>query len=194
MDILKGIVLLAAGAGLGFIGGKLYYEKKYEKISDNEIKEVKEYYKKKTDKIIGKSEEINAKLENVISQVEKTNYNKVITSDHYPINEEEEVKAELESPEEEKPDKPYVITEEEFLEGNCDYDKISLTYFELDDTLADDSEEVVDIEETISTDIYNELSDDDEDKDWYVRNDELQTDFEIMKVEGSYSERMGMTY
>ncbi|MBO7450866.1 MAG: hypothetical protein J6U54_10910 [Clostridiales bacterium] len=103
--------------------------------------------------------------------------------------EEEEVKAEAESPEEDEPTKPYLITEDEFLNDKNEYDKISLTYYIFDDTLADESDEMVDIEETISSDVYNQLAD--TDTDLYVRNNVLETDFEIMRVEGSFHDRYG---
>ena len=99
------------------------------------------------------------------------------------------MKAEAESPEEDEPTKPYLITEDEFLNDKNDYDKISLTYYMLDDTLADEFDEMIDIEEAISSDIFNQIAGSDE--DLYVRNNTLETDFEIMKVEGSFHDKYG---
>jgi len=197
MDTIKSILIFGAGAAAGFVVGKFYFEKKFELERQKDRVELRNYYDeklKKMDNEISRSDKLNDKIEEVIEETkkvehiqDKVNYNKI-------GKEEEIVKAEMEAPEEDHPNKPYIISEDEFLDGNNEYDKISLTYFIMDDTLADDSEEVVDIEETISTDIYNMLGDDADDKDLYVRNDDLQTDFEIMKVEGSYSERMGFPY
>ena len=105
----------------------------------------------------------------------------------------EEERAEEESPEEEESMSPYMITEDEFVNDKNDYEKLSLTYFTVDDTLADDCDEMVDVEETISTDIFNQIAESD-DGDYYVRNNALQVDYEIMKVDQSYKERYGFDY
>lgn len=185
---------LTAGIGgvFGFAAGYFLSKRKYEQIADNEIDEVKKYYLKKQ---LENEEKFNnvqdvendKKVDNTVSLVpsrtsddaNKTKYNK--------IGDDEEVLAEKESPEEDMPTKPYFITEEEFSNDMNDYEKISLTYYTIDDTLADDYGEMVDIEETISSDIFNELGSINE--DLYVRNPTLETDYEIMHINGSYVDR-----
>lgn len=192
MNYLKTIIMFGLGGTLGFIGGWYYSKEKYSKIADEEIDSVKHYYLKKHLEEQAKNEEISKKIDEKILETEdkykeekkdkeKVKYNK--------IGVDEKVMAEQESPEEDEPTKPYLITEEEFLNGKNDYEKISLTYYTYDDTLADGYDEMVDVEETISTDIYNQVED--ADSDLYVRNPALQTDFEIMKVEASFRERYG---
>lgn len=193
--MIKEIVIFGAGAALGFGSGYLYFKKKYERIANTEIDEVKAYYaekliseKKRLDKLEEDSKKIDDAIKDIypVKKEAKTNYNKVSETDK---KEEEIVKAEAESPEEDEPTKPYLITEEEFLNDKNDYDKISLTYYIFDDTLADECDEMIDIEETISSDIYDQIAGSDE--DLYVRNNTLQTDFEIMRVESSFHDRYG---
>lgn len=201
--MIKKIVIFAAGAAIGVGGSFLYFKKKYKSEADNEVNEVRQYYQKKIekekerlDKLENESNKIDKAIEEYtekakdISKKTKVKYNKISEDEKTQIGKEnEEVKAEAESPEEDEPTKPYLITEEEFLNDKNDYDKISLTYYMFDDTLADESDEMIDIEENISSDIYNQIAGSDE--DLYVRNNVLQTDFEIMRVEGSFHDRYG---
>lgn len=190
--MIKELIALGVGAAAGFGCGYLYFKKKYEQKADEEIESVKSYYAEKFKKEksrIDKLEEDSKAIDNVIKEYSKTEEHKKINY-HKPVKEEEEiVKAEAESPEEDEPTKPYLITEEEFLNDKNEYDKISLTYYSFDDVLADECDEMIDIEENISSDIYNQIASSDE--DLYVRNNVLQTDFEIMKVDGSFHDKYG---
>ena len=192
--MIKEIAIFAVGAAVGVGGSFIYFKKKYKSEADEEINEVRKYYQEKFDKEkarIDKLEEESNKIDKAIKEYEKIDTKKVkVKYNKVEEDQEEEiVKAEAESPEEDEPTKPYLITEEEFLNDKNDYDKISLTYYMFDDTLADESDEMIDIEENISTDIYNQIAGSDE--DLYVRNNTLQTDFEIMRVEGSFHDRYG---
>lgn len=198
MSIAKDIALVAIGAAAGFAGGWLLTKRKYEKKAEEDISDIRQYYlekdlerQKANEEIkekIEKAEETSKKLGEMLDKVE---YHKIVKNEYKEGD--EEVRAEQESPEEELPDKPYMISEDEYLEGNNDYEKISLTYFTMDDTLADDTDEMVDVEETISSDIFNQISESD-DGDFYVRNDSVQTDFEVVKLDASYKERYGFDY
>lgn len=81
-------------------------------------------------------------------------------------------------PSEEKVDKPYIITPDEFGEYD-DYEQISLTYFGEDGILADENDEIVDdpdgvigMESLIHFGIF-------EDDTVFVRNDALKCDYEV---------------
>lgn len=193
MNIIKGILIFTAGVAIG-VGGSYIYLKKKIKEKDNEVQEVRDYYnekyldeKKRADKIIDDSKKLDKVIEDYTKKQEedKVKYNKIGKEKE----ENEEVKAEAESPEEDEPTKPYLITEDEFLNDKNEYEKISLTYYALDDTLADEFDEMIDIEEAISTDIFNQIAESKD--DLYVRNNSLETDFEIMKVEGSFHDKYG---
>lgn len=87
-------------------------------------------------------------------------------------------------------DRPYVISAEQFSEENAHFDKISLTYYEDDCTLADEGDEIVtDVDETVgreNLDKFGELSDDPEVV--YVRNEKIAVDYEIIRLSKSYSD------
>lgn len=91
-------------------------------------------------------------------------------------------------PEEDKT-KPYVIAVEEFLDNDPPYDKITITYFEGDDTLIDDREQIIDdVEGTIGRDKLDRFGDRSQDDTIvYVRNDNRAADFEVIKDDGYYS-------
>jgi hypothetical protein len=90
------------------------------------------------------------------------------------------------------PDKPYIITHDEFFAGDREYETSSLTYFEDDDTLVDERDNPVpDIDATIGEDHLVRFGSGSKDKNIvYVRNDRLQTDFEITLSKGSYLEEV----
>ena len=87
------------------------------------------------------------------------------------------------------PEIPYAISEELFLEDD-DYEKITITYFEKDDTLADDQERTIqDVDGTVGTHNltrFGEFSHPDKNV-VYVRNERVGADFEVCREEGSFS-------
>jgi hypothetical protein len=87
------------------------------------------------------------------------------------------------------PDHPYVITEEEFVDGEPGYQPIDLTYFEGDDTLADDQDKpITDVEGTVGADNLTKFGQGCKEPDIvYIRNERLGVDFEVTKSEGKYT-------
>lgn len=83
---------------------------------------------------------------------------------------------------------PYVISYEEFSEEHPEFSKITLTYFDADDVLCDDREEIIpDKEYSIGEDSLEHFGEDSNDKDVvYVRNERLSTDYEVVRSQGSY--------
>lgn len=83
-------------------------------------------------------------------------------------------------------DKPYIITDEEYNNEHDDYDKISLYYYVLDDTLCEENEEIIDdIDAVVGYDSLNLLS---TQTTVWVRNERLQADYEIIGLNQSYSQ------
>lgn len=81
-------------------------------------------------------------------------------------------------------DRPYIISPEEFGE-NPYYDTISLTYYS-DKVLTDEDDiEIEDVDGLIGEDSLNHFGEY-EDDSVFVRNDELQTDYEILLDERAY--------
>lgn len=85
---------------------------------------------------------------------------------------------------------PYVITINEFMQDNPEYDKTTVSYYEYDNTLASDDDSMVkDHEKLIGVDFLNYVGwKSDSDHIVYVRNEKLSSDFEILVHESGYEE------
>lgn len=86
--------------------------------------------------------------------------------------------------------KPYVITVEQFMEDEPDFDKLTFTYYEGDDTLLDERDSIVpEIDKVIGEYSLTRFGKESGDKHIvYVRSTRIDTDFEIIKNEGEYAE------
>lgn len=89
-----------------------------------------------------------------------------------------------------EPHKPYLITEEEYMTTEEDWDKLTMMYYEEDDSLADDREQLVsDIESVIGDEALDHFGYGTNQKNAvYVRNPRISTDFEILRDKRSYQE------
>lgn len=89
---------------------------------------------------------------------------------------------------------PYLITPEAFFE-NDDYEKDTLTYYEDDYTLTDNQDKQIDrVDQIIGERHLGMFHATDGDKTIYVRNERLQSDYEVVIVNGAYSTVvLGMT-
>lgn len=81
---------------------------------------------------------------------------------------------------------PYVITPNDFGDGNYDYDLHCLTYY-ADGVLANDWDEVLDIDETIGLESIEHFGDYAEDV-VHVRNERLEADYEVVRDCRRYSD------
>lgn len=89
------------------------------------------------------------------------------------------------------PDKPYIITVSQFMsDTQYEDNKINLLYFEDDDTLVDDREQIVlNVEETVGVKNLHQFGLGSKDQNvLYVRNEKLQCDIEVIRDKRSYSE------
>jgi hypothetical protein len=88
------------------------------------------------------------------------------------------------------PDHPYVISFKEFMEDEEHYDKISIEWFEFDNTLADDREQIIpDVDEMVGRRNLSRFGQGSEDPNIvYVRNEHLHIDFEIAYNDKGYAE------
>lgn len=88
-------------------------------------------------------------------------------------------------------EKPFVITYNEYFEDDDDdYGRITITYWEEDDILADEREQMIpDIEALVGHDNLKHFGKGSDDENIvYVRNDKIKANFEIIKDPRSYSE------
>lgn len=86
-------------------------------------------------------------------------------------------------------DKPYPITEQEYVE-DMDFGKETVVYYENDDILTDMFDRDLIIEETIGREVLSHFNEDEEDTA-YARNDKLGMDYEIILEHKSFAAIMG---
>lgn len=94
------------------------------------------------------------------------------------------------------PDKPYAISFEEFEENAEGYEQVTFTFYNLDETLSDENEKIIDnVEYVVGEDNLHRFGHGSQDANVvYVRNEKLSMDFEIVKALGSYKrDVLGMT-
>lgn len=94
------------------------------------------------------------------------------------------------------PTTPYIIHHDEYFENEREFENVSLTYYEQDDTLTNESDEPIrEIDKMIGEDHLVRFGHGSKSSNVvYVRNERLQTDFEITKSTGSYLEEvLGVT-
>lgn len=87
---------------------------------------------------------------------------------------------------------PYIISNEEFLIGEKDYDQESMTYYEGDGVLADERDQMVpESDEKVGDGNLQRFGHGSKDKNMlYVRNDKMELDFEIALSEGEYAKEV----
>jgi hypothetical protein len=168
----------AAGAALTYFFTKRYYEG----IIDDEIASVKEAYQDEHvehddgDKVVKKYHNIVKGLD-YVDEVD----------DLVSVDVDEETGEVVpENPFPGEPSEyPYVIEPDTYHDENGIFDKETLTYYDGNDTLVTDEDEVLDINSTIgreNLDRFGEF----EDSTVFVRNEKLGMDFEVVYVEGEY--------
>jgi hypothetical protein len=89
-------------------------------------------------------------------------------------------------------DAPYIITHDEFYEGEKEYDTVELTYWAEDGTLVgEDQLPVENTDKVIGDDHMMRFGSGSKDPNVvFVRNDRLETDYEIKRENGSYLEKV----
>lgn len=86
-------------------------------------------------------------------------------------------------------DTPYIISSEEFFTDNPEHEKITITYYEGDDTLTDDQDEVIPDEESlVGPEALTSFGKESGDTNIvYIRNERLATDFEVVSDSRTYT-------
>lgn len=87
-------------------------------------------------------------------------------------------------------DRPYVISYDEFQQGEKEYEQTSLSWYEGDDTLTDDKDQPIDnIDSVVGEENLQRFGYGSKDpRVVYVRNDVMELDFEIAKHTASYAQ------
>lgn len=89
-----------------------------------------------------------------------------------------------------RPDRPYVISYDEFFENEPEFEEMSLTYFEGDDVLVDDRDQHIDdTEGLVGNANLLRFGHGSKDKNVvYIRNERLQLNIEVMHSHGKFTE------
>ena len=90
---------------------------------------------------------------------------------------------------EEHPDKPYVLTREEFDDGDLEYEQLTLTYFDGDNVLVDSEQrQIREFDEVVGVENMVRFGHGSEDPNVvYIRNNRLAADYEVLFDPGFYS-------
>ena len=168
---LKPVITFFVGGVVGT--GITYFLMKnhYEKLIDEEVESVKEYY--------GKGRGHTKSREDVVCE-DNVKENYVTFVKDYSANSDEK---------EETPSEPandiYIITEDEFVEGRSFYDKVSITRY-ADGYFVDEDDSLVEGEVLVGK-LFDNVSPDFDGVE-YVRNERMGTDYEVIFSVELYSE------
>jgi hypothetical protein len=168
---MKNVLIFIVGAAVGSVITWKLLESKYEQRVQNEVNELRDFYKNRYHGPENPDDSENAEP---TSEAPATTYDAMVAN--YTGNDATETT--------EPSDKPYIISDDIF--GEIDgYEIISLTLYS-DGHLADDDDRLIeDIENTVGNDAIRYFDKYEEDS-VYVRNDRLKTDFEILLSQRSY--------
>ena len=191
-----------AGAATGIYATSKYYYAK----ADKEIKDMRDYYEEKLDRIKKMQDEANLvmderdqKIEKVeeeeIEDLEMKNYEDMIDKLQYnKISHKARKKTKEEVKVEEAAinvNEPKIISYNEYSD-DIKYEKVIVSYFEEDGVLMlqDESlfEDGINALGSLNLEQFGMYPDDPEPDTIYIRNELLGTDFEVVREEGSYEQ------
>ena len=182
------VLSFTIGAAAGVLATKNYFDKKYSDIANKEIKDavtrhntVKEGKDPMTEPEFVKKKMVTNEKPDLEEYIRKTNLTSYATvskpKDEEPVDPK---------PKEAAYREPYVISPDEY-DGNADFDKITLTYYQ-DGVLADDNdEEIEDPDETVGEESLDHFGEYEEDI-VYVRNERLGIDYEVSRDRRRYAD------
>ena len=184
---LYSLLSFVAGAAIGSVVTWKLVEKKYQQIAEEEIESVKEVYASKkpsldecADEIIRQTADDKPDVMEYAAKIAELKYaGEVARGEVEPEN--TEGKEEEDSME----DEPYVISFEDYEEG--DYNQETLTLY-ADGVLTDWYGEVIDPEEYIGKDAFENFDKHADGDTVYVRNDVKEIDFEVQRDLRKYAE------
>jgi hypothetical protein len=205
--IFIGAVGVVTGATITYLVSRKVLRAKYEKIAVEEIAQAKEFYgtlyKKErfetpestVDTLIphrsvkeaaksllryqGAVEEEGVE-EEIVAEEEEVAVN-VFLQDRTPVDDVET--------EDRNPDRPYVISEREYMENEDNFRQVTFTYYAGDDVLADAGDKDIPYPDpVVGEQNLQRFGDGTEDQNTvFIRNERLSTDYEIVRSDGKYA-------
>ncbi len=186
-NLLTSAVIFTVGAVIGSAVTYKLLETKYKRIAQEEIDSVKETFFEMRSESINreKTEDIQPKVANEKSNIK--DYATVVKDSGYSDSNN----AKKEETNVNSVPRPRVIPPDEF--GEEDYAVVSLSYY-ADGIIADDWDKIVeDVASTVGEDFVNHFGEY-EDDSVFVRNDELETDYEILRDTRNFSDVVNKKY
>ena len=202
-------VLFLGGVGTGVAATKTFFKVRYEEILALEIASVKTVYNEKLKEKLTKtfedapitvSDNAPSAVETILTSSGYLTVNGLLTRP-LPENEDRNIFEMHGDPDEVDEDEidPDDVREPieivDFTSYDMDYpnyDKLVITYYEADDTLADERGEIMDdISNTVGLDSLTKFGEKSNFRNTvHVRNHNLSADYEISRVAGAYSEEI----
>ena len=168
-ELIINAFIFAVGAAIGSAVTWRLLRKKYEKLADEEIESVKKIYSERYDN------NDQDDYEEIVDDDDVKDLADIISKNGY--SEESEVS--------ELMNRPYVISPDEYDEN--DYETETLYYYP-DGVLTDVYDNpITDIEETVGKESLTRFGEYEEDS-VFVRNDDLETDYEILLQADNYKD------
>lgn len=192
-EYLKLAAAFTIGVGAGILASKRFFQLKYEKIANEEIESVKKSISFRSGHIIeDTSIENPEKFAQKIIEETKDNDVRVFStidslySQPTRVHERDYIDdlVEKEHPEDDRPEDCYEISELDYSETALGYDKLTLHYYIDDDMLvnADDGDWTG---QDIGVEGLERIRHSDE-VELYFRNDPTATDYEVIRIKGTY--------
>lgn len=197
MNKLYFIASFVLGAAIGSFVTWNVVKDTYQKLAQEEIEDIRQYYKEKLDALEPKTvsneapknthekPDIREFAARIIGENGYKNYSNTSIKPDPVLDDEEEPEQKENEVVEHDPNKPYVVSPEEF--GEKGYTVISLSYY-ADGVLADEDDHVVeDVDAVIGYESLEHFGEYENDS-VHVRNDRLRCDYEILIDLREYSE------
>lgn len=181
---LSNIIIFTAGAALGSVVTWKMVKTKYEQIANEEIQEVRELYARKVDELT----HTQYKEHTEAVDEDKTTFSTPVKPELREFADKIKDLGYSDITEEEVNNmgKPYVITPEEYGELD-EYETVSLVYY-ADGYLTDEQNIVIeDVDNVVGIDSLTHFGEY-EDDSVFVRNDSVETDYEILLDERNYED------
>jgi len=183
INLVKGLVIFMVGFGLGAVAAKMALKREYEELVQEEVESLRETAARRKGLRDEKEEVVDVKK--TAKEIHKKLAKRYGGSDR-----EQQELSEIEQNYGNHPTDgtPYAISLEEFSEEMDHFEKSTIYYYDEDDTLADEQEEMIqDVLAIIGPSVLDHLQQAKSDV-VYVRNEKMQIDYEIIVLDKSYAQ------
>jgi len=204
---LRGRILIGVGIGLavsvsmiiGYVIAEKKLEKKFQKLLEEEIEDTKKFYSTLTKRTMPTPQDALESLhenghlivvEDLVGSLEYVSGGEgmvEVVTNVFTNAENWDLEEELKTRD---PDRPYILEHDEFF--NSEFQDARVTYYEGDGVLVDERDEhIPDIDGTVGEDNLLRFGHGSRDNNiLYIRNEKLDIDFEVVRDQGKYTEKI----